>query len=182
MTNGVGSDAYNQYSGLSDYPYNCIAHMMENNEMIWKLLNYNDSDAYKENDLTKEEKGSLVYDGSDKETDFRVFMDQGQSDAWIKESCVLRISIFRVIPDNRTVGTVKMLFEVYSHYKINHLSNYKTRIDLICEELLKTFNGSEVGGMGKFFYNVTEDNSQTLSQSGQVPFKGKKIIMSAKIA
>lgn len=182
MANEIGSEAYNKYPGLADYPYNCITYLIENNEMIWKLLKYNEANAYKQDNLTKEEKGLLVYKGTDKEEDFRVFMDQGQSDAWVHESCVLRISIFRIFPTNRTIGTVQMSFEVYSHYKINHLTNYRTRIDYICQELIETFNGKEMGGIGKLFYNLMEDTTQTLSQSGQVPFKGKRIIMSTKAA
>jgi len=34
-----------------------------------------------------------------------------------------------------------MAFEVYSHYKINHLSNYTTRIDTIIQQLIYEFNG-----------------------------------------
>ena len=49
--------------------------------------------------------------------------------------------------------------EIFSHYKINHMSNYQTRIDTIAEELLSTFNGADVGGIGLLSFNETLDNS-----------------------
>ena len=156
--------------------------MLENNELIWKLLKHNNPEAYKEGNLTASQKRGLIYKGEDNETDFRVFMDVGQSDAWLEESCVLRISPFRIIPTNRTVGTVQMAFEVYAHYKINHLTNYKTRINVICEELIALFNGVHIGGIGKLFFDVLEDRGLGMIQVGQIPFKGKRMLMSTKTA
>ena len=56
---------------------------MDNNELIWKLLKYNDKDAYKNDsahpNLTAKEKGDLVNNG-DLDPDysrFRIFFDFG---------------------------------------------------------------------------------------------------------
>jgi hypothetical protein len=58
------------------------------------------------------------------------------------------------------------------------LSNYKTRIDVITEELLATFNGKDVGGLGLLSFDKMADQSSRLFEAGQIPFGGKKIIFS----
>jgi hypothetical protein len=67
---------------------------------------------------------------------------------------------------------------VFSHYKINHLSNYKTRVDYMVEQLLGTFNGANIGGIGLMSFDKMADQSSRLFQAGQIPFGGKQIIFS----
>jgi hypothetical protein len=66
--------------------------------------------------------------------------------------------------------------EVFSHYKINHLSNYTTRIDTITGELLALFNGINIGILGLMAIDRMIDQSSRLFQAGQIPFGGKQII------
>ena len=57
----MNSIAYNKYTILTDLPYNVVTHLFTNDkaEIIWKLLKYNDSDAWMKPDLTQDEKSRL---------------------------------------------------------------------------------------------------------------------------
>ena len=110
-------------------------------------------------------------------------MDSGQSDAWTAESTVLCIYPMDIDPLNRTIGVVTMAFEVYSHYKINHLSNYTTRIDTIIQQLIYEFNGFNLGEVGRLeFDNRMGGLAQKMTSKGVTPYKGKYILMSTKSA
>jgi len=178
----VGSDAYNSYGTLADFSYNCISYLMDNNEMVWKLLKHNNPDAWNETDLSYEEKAELIYKGQQDASTSRVFLDIGQPDVLDEQICILRISPVAITPKNRTVGIVSMMFEVYSHYKANHLSNYQTRVDLICQNLLGVFNGKEMGGIGKMFFDSLRSTDNKLSQGGVTPFRGKRLVLSTNVA
>ncbi len=174
---------YNEFYRIDEFSYNCISYLMKNNELIWKLLYYNDPDAYSKSDLTQVEKASLIYDGSVFPKNFGVFMDGGNPDAIDWEKCILRIVPYRAMPENRVVGTLSMSFEVYCHYKVNTLDNYKTRIDVITREILKEFNGFElIGGIGKLYFDRMASQTDRMLITGQLPYKGKQIIMSTKVA
>ena len=173
---------YNKYNMIDEFSYNCIAHLIQNSEIIWKLLKYPTRDAYRESDLTQGEKAELIYRGQDDSSLYHVFMDGGSPDVLTREDCILRIVPFAIYPENKVVGTLTMSFEVYCHYKINTLSNYKTRVDTITGEILKVFNGELLGGIGRLYFDRLASQSNRLSISGQLPFKGKQILMSNKVA
>lgn len=172
--------AYNKYPNLPLYSYNCIKHLIEKNEEIWKLLFYNESDAWKKTSLTPIQKKEMIYKGEPDETLFRVFLDEGQINAWINEVSVLRIFPYSIFPENRTVGTVTMAFDIYSHYRINHLSNYQTRVDTMSQIILDVFNGAIIDGIGQLFFNVMGNKENRDYPSGQIPYKGKRITLSTK--
>lgn len=166
---------YNKFEEAPNLPYNCVSYLMDNNELIWKLLKYDTGDAWKMPNLTKEEKGNLVYPGNGADSSlYRVFLDTGQDNTFTRESTVIRISWVTLIPSNYIYGYVIMGFEVYSHYKINHLSNYQPRTDIITQQFLEVFNGSEIKGLGRLYFDYRASSGRTTSSiTGQLPFKGK---------
>jgi hypothetical protein len=178
ITPSIGATAYNDFRQFSILSYNCIKHMMENSELIWKLLKYTDSGAWNKPNLSLEEKASLIYSGQADTSKYNVFMDNKQPDVVMGEITVVRILPSSAAGLNRTVGYIEVLMEVFSHYKINHLSNYKTRIDSIAEELLAIFNGVDVGGLGLLSFDKMADQSARLFQAGQIPFGGKALLFS----
>ena len=174
---------YNTYDKVDEIPYNCIEYLILNNETLWKLLKYPSPDAWTKSNLSQVEKAALVYGGQEDATLYNVFMDVGIPDVWTHEVSVLRASLYEIYPDNRSVGTIGVLFEFYSHYKINHLSNYKTRIDMATKEIIKTMNGVVIGGgIGRLHFNRTGFQNDRAYAGGQVPYKGRYILMSNKIA
>jgi hypothetical protein len=180
MSNSINEGSYAQYEDFDNYAYNCVKHLMDNDEVVWKLLKYKTPDAWNQPNLTRAQKAALIYAGQDNSADFNVFMDIGQPDVETTETCVIRLSPYSVFPDNRVYGTVSLMFEVYSHYKLNHLGNYKTRVDMITKRFIQVFNGSVVGGIGKLFFDRMGSESNRLENGGQLPFRGRWIIMSNK--
>jgi len=177
----IGSTAYNAYLGLPLLPYTCITHLLSVNEIIFKLLYYTDPDAWNKSKLNPAQKNGMIFQGQEKMEDYNIFMDSGQSDAWTKERTVLCIYPYDIDPINRTIGVVSMAFEVFSHYKINHLSNYTTRTDSIIQQLIKEFNGFDLGEVGKLQFNRGMGGiAQRMSEKGINPYKGKYLIMSTK--
>jgi len=177
MTVDIVKESYNKFT---DYPllsYNCITYLIENEDTLWKLLAYNDADAWNGTDLTKTEKRNLVYRGQPEETQYRVFMDVGQDISWTEQACILRISPLEITPTNHIYGNVVMGFEVYSHYRINHLSNYQTRIDMCIQRLIEAFNGQDIGGLGRLYFDARAYSRSKVATIGQIPFKGKGLIM-----
>lgn len=181
-TSKVGQDAYNRFPTFAHLSYNCISHLMDNNNLIWKLLKHNTPDAWNESNLTMAEKGALIYKGEEDGSLFKVFMDTGLPDVWTTQGTILRVSPITVMPKNRTVSVIGMCFEAYAHYKINTLSNYTTRVDVIIQQILETMNGVEVGGLGKMFFDGLRDQSDRLYDAGKIPFKGKKVYLSTNEA
>ncbi len=178
---GINDGSYAQYEQLDEFAYNAVKYLMDNDEVIWKLLKYNDPDAWKKPNLTKEEKAALIYDGSDNTALFRVFLDQGEPDVNTFENCQIRISQYSLFPNNRVIGTNSMIFECYAHYKTNHLSNYRTRTDMIIKRFLQVFNGCDaIGGLGKLFFDRVASDSPRQEYAGQIPYRGKWVIMSNK--
>jgi hypothetical protein len=178
LTPNIGETAYNDFRQFSTLSYNCIKLMMDTNELIWKLLKFSDADGWKKPNLSRKEKAALVYAGQQDTANYHVFMDGKQPDVLMSEITLVRIMPRFAAGLNRTVGYIEVGMEVFSHYKINHMSNYKTRIDTITEELLATFNGADVGGLGLLSFDKMSDQSSRLFEVGQIPFGGKQIIFS----
>jgi hypothetical protein len=174
-------EVYNKYTELPNLSYNCIKYLMDNNDTVWKLLKYNDNNAWKNDsdhpNLTKAEKGALIYDGSPAETDFRVFSDVGSDEPWTIQACILRITPIELVPTNYIYGQVSMLFECYVNYKINALSNYSTRLNMVTQQLLEVFNGQEIGGLGRLFFDSRASSRCRMTIGGKIPFKGNALIL-----
>jgi hypothetical protein len=173
-------EGYAVYADYADYSYRCITYLMDNNEAIWKLLKYNSPDAWNQPDLTQAEKAGLIYNSQPDASLYRVFMESGNSDVFTKEICQLRIYPWRIYAENRTQGMVLMTFEIFAHFKINQLSNYRTRVDSGVKELIGTFNGASIGGIGRLHFNGSQTIDDKVLTAGELPFKGKSIFMSNK--
>jgi hypothetical protein len=182
MANAVNSGSYAQYEDLDSFSYLAIKYMLDNDELIWKLLYYNTPDAWNKSNLTASQKTSLIYKGEDDTSSFRVFMDTGQPDSEKNEISIVRIHPYTINPNNRVWGSVTLMFEVYAHYKINHLSNYKTRNDMILQRFISLFNGTTIGGIGKLHFDVMGTLGVRAETVGQLPFRGKWLMMGNKIS
>lgn len=171
--------AYNDFHDFHELPYKAISYLIMNDEIIWKMLKYLTPDALSKPNLTREEKASLIYMGQENMTDFRVFMDSGQSDVWLREDAILRISTFAGLGKDRTRGIITMSFEIYSYYKINYLNTYCTRIDYMTQRILAVMNGAKIGSLGEMYFDAFRDPTDKAFTTGQIPYKGKQILMSA---
>ena len=171
--------AYNLFEGYDEIPYQIINHLMDNNETIWKLLQYETPDAYLKGDLQKEDKARLIYAGQEDSSQYKVYMDVGQPDAFTKEVSMLRIANWNVAPKNRTVGIATVSFQIYCHYKVNHLSNYRTRNDMLVQQVIQTMNGVLLNaGLGRFYFDGKRELTDRMILTGQIPYSGKQVFMS----
>lgn len=172
--------AYSKLTGFRYFSYNCINYLLETNEVVWKLMYYNESDAMSKPNLTKDQKRSMIYKGETDETLFNVFASEKQTNAWLRETCILRIFPHSVVPDNRTVNTTAMVFDVYTHYRVDTLIDGTTRTDTIIEELMNLFNGANIGGLGMLSFNSASLRNSKVYDAGQIPYGGKRLIMGTK--
>lgn len=175
--------AYNKYEGLPNFSYKIIEYLIleEKADILWKLLKYNDKDAYSKKSLTKSEKRSLIYNGSGDESGFNIFLDFTMDDVIQDTKSLLRIYPSSIYPANRTTGICGINFEVLVHGKINHLSNYTTRIDVIIQTLIEVLNGADIGGLGSLFFDGDASSFDKVQLLGQKPYKGKLLTMSVNI-
>jgi hypothetical protein len=179
----VNAGSYNTFPQFADFSYNCISYLMENNEVIWKLLKYNTNDAWKSTyaDLTQAEKAALIYDGSEDTSKFRVFLDGGQPDAVTGEIALLKIYPVGAKGNNHVWGSVTMCLDSFAHSKVNTMSNYRTRTAWMTQQLIETFNGVSIGGLGKLMLDSTWDTTSKLNEFGVTPFKGYQLILSTAV-
>lgn len=174
---------YATYESMTNLSYKIIEHLMTNPdaEIIWKLLKYNDADAYSRPNLTTEEKAKLIYNGEAILSNYNVFFDYMMDDAEDEMKTLLRIYPAEIYPQNRVTGICTINIEVFTHGKINHLSNYTTRVDVIIQTLLKVLNGADVGGVGVLFFDNQASRYDKVQTIGQKPFKGKLLKMSVNM-
>ena len=168
---------------LPNISYRIIEYLMTSPdaEIIWKLLKYDDADAYSRPNLTLEEKSKLIYNGEAVLSKYNVFFDYMMDDAEDQMKTLLRIYPAEVYPTTRVTGICTVNLEVFTHSKINHLSNYTTRVDVIIQTLLKVLNGVDVGGIGVLFFDNQGSRYDRIQTIGQKPYKGKLLKMSVNM-
>lgn len=183
ITPNIGEGQYADFSVFNQISYNCISKLARENELVWKLLKYPQSDAWQMPALTAKEKSDLIYAGQADSSEYRVFMDNKQPDVLMQEIAMVRIFPATAAGFARNYGVIGVGMQVFSHYKINHLSNYTTRVDTIAGELIALFNGAtDIGGLGNLAFHKAAEDSDRLFEIGQIPFAGKQIIFSTMTA
>lgn len=174
---------YAKYTVMPAASYTIIENLIKNPkaEIIWKLLKYNDADAYKKPNLTLEEKRALIYKGQSNQDEYNIFFDYMMDDAMTKETTLLRIYPAEVYPLTRVTGICTFNFEIFAHSKINHLDNYTTRVDTITQMLIELLNGTDIGGLGVLFFDNDVSRYDKVQSIGQKPYKGKLLKMSVNM-
>jgi hypothetical protein len=169
-------DSYNKFENLPLISYSIIKYLIDNEDEMWKILKYTSPDAWDKPNLTKAEKGALVYAGQENETDFRVFMDVGNDNSWTVEACFIRISPITALPANYVNGALSIGCEVYSHYRINTMSNYQTRIETVTQRLIKILNGADIENVGRMYFDLKASPACKSIVIGAIPYKGRATI------
>jgi hypothetical protein len=157
-------------------PYSCISYLLQNNDIVWKLLKDKTADAWKIANLTREEKAKMIYPGKGDMNDFHVYMDDYVDDAFTTETTILRIFPISEVPETRSVTYVDIAMAVYTHTNCNHLSNYETRVDRIIQQLKEVFNGADIPKVGQLVFDQARSRKCQVTPIGRIPYKGKMII------
>lgn len=195
---------YNQHKALRYISNNIIEYLVDNNEIIWKLLKYQSPNALMEPNLTREEKVDLIYNGwtyngdeytLDKYSTKAVFRQPWLDDANEKASTMLRIYLSTLIPENKVLTTALYTIEAVCHNKsipiISNLGdndnevmvNSENRLELLIQQVLETLNGKKIGSIGTIFFDM-EGNYMTKGNIGVYNnrnYYGFKVIMGCKI-
>ncbi|HEY5588897.1 MAG TPA: hypothetical protein VIK86_08080 [Candidatus Paceibacterota bacterium] len=176
----INQEAYNKFEQLPQMPYNIITSLIQNNENVWKLINYNSPDALQLPNLTQEQKAKLIWNGQEDSEDYRVFMQPVTDDAFTTMCSQIRVFPIVIIPTNRTLGIISFGIEILSHVKINQLNNYQTRILTLLQEVISTLNGTYINGIGQLFFDksASYDNSAKLNLFNNRNYCGYTLIMS----
>lgn len=179
----VNNDDYAKYKAMTNISYRIIEYLMQEPEaeIIWKLLKYNDANAYMRPNLTLEEKASLIYNGEAIQAKYNVFFDYMMDDAEDEMKSLIRIYPAEVYPITRVTGICTINIEVFAHSKINHLSNYTTRVDTIIQKIIEVLNGKDIGGIGVMFFDNQGSRYDKIQTIGQKPYKGKLLKMSVNM-
>jgi len=171
-----GKSFFNTDEAIPLMSYSCIAYLLENNELIWKLLKDKTKDAWNISNLTTAQKRQLIYNGTGDMNNFNVFMDDYNDDAINTETTILRIFPISATPENHIITSVDIGMAVYTHTNLNHLSNYETRIERIIQQLQETFNGADIPKVGTLVYSQERSRACRSTMIGRIPYKGKLIV------
>lgn len=176
---------YNSLSRLPTVPYNILTYLAQNDEIIWKLLKYNDYEALSKPDLTFEEKLELIWrDGPQEE--YGVFLTNLIEDAIAESKCILKCYQYYIHASALYNSTVVYAFDFLYGGKMA-LVNYNgipvSRGDLFINRLLTVINGVEVGGIGKltFFDDMSRYDLARSIIGNSKTFTGVQIFLSTLI-
>jgi hypothetical protein len=179
-------NSYNKFINYGVLSYNIITYLMNNNEDIWKMLKHNTPDALGYSDLSILEKGDLIYSGETNSEPFNVFRDPFTDDAFEKQVCQLRIFPSSTNPENHITAIQDIQIQIVCHVKINYMDDYAMRMDRMIEEILKTLNGADIGGLGVMYFNKDRSRTNSIMRGSNVGnnknFLGALITMSVNIA
>ena len=181
----ITQSTYDKFENIPLVPYNLVSYMLANDENIFKLLYYGDANAWKSDsthpNLTMQQKTSLIYDGIMEINDAKIFTNLGQDDSFVTETSIIRIGLPEITPTNFVRGASTIGFEILTHYKVSMLSNYQNRADTILQKLIALFNGADIPGIGRIFFDIKANPRCRAIQIGQVPYRGKALTMACNI-
>ena len=176
---------YDKFQQYPTVPYNIIKYLIANDDLIFKLLNYNDPAAWNDDSahpkLNATEKANLVYNGLREINHSRIFLNLGSDDSVLEETSFLRIGMPDLIPTNTYRGNLTIGFEVLCHYKVSTLSCYIARDDMILQRLIEVLNGADIPNVGRIFFDAKISQKCRAYMISQIPYRGKALVMCANM-
>lgn len=149
---------YNSLSQLPFIPYRIMAYLANKDEIIWKLLAYNDYYALSKPNLTFTQKMGLIWKPKkDKlQADYSVFLTSLVEDAIPESKCVLKLYDYYIHAKNLYTAPVVYAFD-FLYGGDMALVEYEgvpvPRGDLFIHRVLSVLNGAVVGGVGKLVFH-----------------------------
>lgn len=176
---------YNSMSKLPFIPYNILTYLANNDEILWKLLAYNDYDALSKPDLSFSEKFDLLWKTGPQEQ-YGVFFTNLVEDAIPESKCILKIYNFYIHANQLYTGTVVYAFDFLYGGKMS-LVNYNgipvSRGDLFVNRILEVLNGADVNGVGKltFFDDMSRYDLAKSVIGNSKTFTGEQLFLSVNV-
>jgi hypothetical protein len=184
MENNDNQINYNKFIQFPQVSYNIATYLLNNDDTIWRLLKYDSADAWNENvcpNLTKKEKGDLIWAGEGDQTDYRIFFDSGQDYSWTKRATIIRMFPSELIPINYVYGAMSFDFEIYTFYELSTMSNYATRNITVLQRIIEVLNGASIDGVGLMYFDAKASPRCRISAIGAIPYRGYRLTMCNKI-
>ena len=176
-------ETYNKLELLPELPYKVLERLMtdEKAELIWKLLKYNENDAYLKHNLSLKEKSELIYNGSGDMSKYNVLLDPYADEATVQQKVFLRIYNGNNYPEDHMKSIQEVVFEVYCHPVLSIIKNYQNRIDTIIQCIFETLNGADTGQLGHLYYNDSTKANCKILILGTKPYKGKYFVFGTRV-
>lgn len=176
---------YNSMKALPNIPYEILTYLALNDEIIWKMLAYNDYNALSKPNLAFGEKMKMVWKTGPQEQ-FNVFMTNLGEDAICESKCIMKFYNHYIHASSRFLGTCVYCFDFLFGGQMS-LVDYNgvpvNRGDLFIQRILEVLNGAYVGGVGTLSFD--EDQSRyDLAHAvigNSKTFTGKQIFMSVMV-
>ena len=181
--NDYQKESYNKLELLPELPYKILERLMTDSkaELMWKLLKYNENDAYLKPNLTLKEKSALIYNGEGDLSNYNVLLDPYDDETTVHQKTFLRVYNGNNYPEDHIKSIQEVVFEVYCHPALTTLKNYQNRIDAIIQCIFEAINGADTGGLGHLFYNNSSRASCKIWAIGTKPYKGKYFVLGTRI-
>jgi hypothetical protein len=170
---------YNEYNQIQNMSYNIISHLVLNNDNLWKILKYQNSNALNQPNLTQLEKSNLIYESQEDSTPYRCFQNIFMDDLFQERQSQIRIYLAGIKPTNYVYGCLDFGIEILSHNKICALDGYLDRNVVMLNEIIKTLNGKSIQGLGvlSFDYGKSTNNRANIVTFNKY-FQGYRLLMS----
>lgn len=147
---------YNSLSALPKSLYNILTYLVNHNENIWKMLKYNSYDALSKPSLTQKEKMAFLWK-TGKQEDYGVFLTNLIEDVICESKSILKIYQYYIHANPSTVlSTPVYAFDFLYGGQMALVEQDGVPVnrgDLFINEILKTLNGKNVGGVGVLQFN-----------------------------
>lgn len=145
---------YNSLSQLPFIPYNIITYLALQDEIIWKMLKYNDYDALSKPNLTLDEKLDLIWKTGPQEK-YGVFLTPLVEDAITESRSIMKTYQYYIHAKEMYSSVAVYAFDFLYGGNMS-LVEYEgtpvSRGDLFINRILTVLNGAEVGGVGKLIF------------------------------
>ncbi len=128
-----------------------IGNELVTNQNLLKLINYNTSDALSLSDLTIADIKNITGKGTDPTSQQKIYKYPFTNKVLDVAKSELRYFIPSVRPENIHLSELYINFQIVVHNSIIELDDNKLRYWCIVEELLKSLNRFDCGGIGLLY-------------------------------
>lgn len=143
----IGENSYITLERVNEIWGN-IGNEIIQNQNILKLLYYDNENALDSDNLNISQIKNMVGKNNNKKTQ-RIFKLAFDSDITDEVRSELRFYVPIFKPIHSYLSDVRFNFEVIVHKSLWELKNNKIRPIMMIQELLKLFNGKNIGGVGR---------------------------------
>jgi len=166
--------SFNNFAKMSEIPYRIVESLSQKgSENLFKLLYYNDYNALDNPNLTFKQKMDMIWKYEATDSKFNIFLKPLVVDEIIAQTTQMRINKLTIRPENHLQAVITYEFAFITGQNIAIVEKDGIpcpRIDLLEEELLKSLNGLDIGGIGYFQFS---DDLSRLCQETQAINNGE---------